>query len=126
MAAACYRLCFVLLFLLLPHPPEFFSLLGWIGLLSACSLWLSRSYKRKAPLSTRGGRLLYESQPRLYRSGYLRMALVRLFAAFCLIGPESPAAIRKPQKVVAELGGNCVKRGQAPQLRRTPGSRGLA
>jgi hypothetical protein len=117
---------FVLLFLLLPHPPEFFNLLGWIGPLSACSLWLSQSYKRKTPLYTRGGRLLYESQPRLYRSGHLLMALLRLFAAFCLIGPESPAAIREPQKVVAELGSNCVKRGQALQPRRTPGGRGLA
>jgi hypothetical protein len=33
---------FVLLFLLLPHPPKFFNLLGWIGLLSAYFLWLSQ------------------------------------------------------------------------------------
>ncbi len=82
--AACYRLCFCLLFLLLPHPPKFSNLLGWIGLLSAYFLWLSQSDKRKAPLYTRGGRLLYESQPRLYKSVYLLTALVGLFAAFVL------------------------------------------
>ena len=76
---------FVLVFLLLPNHPKFLNLFGWIGLLSGYFLWLTQSYSRKANLYTRGGPLIYEKQPRLYKWVYLLMLLVGIFAVLVLL-----------------------------------------
>jgi len=46
---------------------------------------LNRSYEKKTPMLTRGGRLRYEQQPRLYNAMYLFLSFVGVFIVVTLI-----------------------------------------
>jgi hypothetical protein len=68
-------------FLLQTHPPKVLYGLGWLGLLFAYFLWLIQTYKSRAPLTTRGGPLRFDQQPRLYKWVFLFWLAIGLFMA---------------------------------------------
>ena len=72
-------------FLLLRHPSKVLYALGWFGMLTAYFLWLKQTYEKKATLCTRGVRVRFDQEPRLYRRLLLFWLAIGLFVTFIVL-----------------------------------------